>query len=298
MLGRRHSKARDRRAVTYHYDVPGEFYALWLDQRMVYSCAYFATPDEDLDAAQERKLDLICRKLRLRRGEKLLDIGCGWGRLIIHAARRYGVEALGITLSEPQAELANERIRRAGLEDRCRVEVRDYREIEDWGAYDKLVSVGMFKHVGEARLAVYFSRAYRLLRPGGVFLNHGISRNPGTPERRGPTFISRHVFPDGELVPIGTTLSAAEGRGFEVRDVESPREHYVLTLGHWVRRLEDNAEEARRIVDETTYRVWRLYMSGSAHGFRTGRINVYQALLVRPDRGESGLPLTRADWYA
>lgn len=298
LRGRRHSKARDRRAVTYHYDVPGEFYALWLDQRMVYSCAYFATPDEDLDAAQERKLDLICRKLRLRRGEKLLDIGCGWGGLIIHSARRYGVEALGITLSEPQAGLANERILRAGLEDRCRVEVRDYREIEDWGAYDKLVSVGMFEHVGGARLADYFSRAYRLLRPGGVFLNHGISRNPGTPARHGPTFISRHVFPDGELVPIGTTLSAAEGSGFEVRDVESLREHYALTLGHWVRRLEDNAEEARRVVDETTYRVWRLYMSGSAHGFRTGRINVYQALLVRPDRGESGLPLTRADWYA
>jgi cyclopropane-fatty-acyl-phospholipid synthase len=298
LRGRRHSKTRDRRAVTYHYDVPGEFYALWLDGRMVYSCAYFATPDEDLDAAQERKLDYICRKLRLRRGERLLDIGCGWGGLVVHAARRYGVGALGITLSEPQAELANERIRRAGLEDRCRVQVCDYREIEAWGAYDKLVSVGMFEHVGEARLPDYFSRAYRLLRPGGVFLNHGISRNPVTPARRGPTFISRYVFPDGELVPIGSTLSAAEGSGFEVRDVESLREHYALTLGHWVRRLENSAEEARRIVDETTFRVWRLYMSGSAHGFRTGRINVYQALLVRPDRGESRLPLTRADWYS
>jgi cyclopropane-fatty-acyl-phospholipid synthase len=298
LRGRRHSKTRDRSAVTYHYDLPGEFYALWLDERMVYSCAYFATPEEDLDAAQERKLDLICRKLRLRRDERLLDIGCGWGGLVVHAARRYGVNALGITLSEPQAELANERIRRAGLEDRCRVEVRDYREIEDWGAYDKLVSVGMFEHVGEARLPDYFSRAYRLLRPGGVFLNHGIFRNPNVPVRRGPTFISRHVFPDGELVPIGITLRAAEGSGFEVRDVESLREHYALTLGQWVRRLEDNADEARRIVDETTYRVWRLYMAGSVHGFRTGRINVYQALLIRPDRGESGLPLTRADWYS
>ena len=298
LRGRRHSKTRDRSAVTYHYDLPGEFYALWLDERMVYSCAYFATPEEDLDAAQERKLDLICRKLRLRRDERLLDIGCGWGGLVVHAARRYGVNALGITLSEPQAELANERIRRAGLEDRCRVEVRDYREIEDWGAYDKLVSVGMFEHVGEARLPDYFSRAYRLLRPGGAFMNHGISRNPNVPVRRGPTFISRHVFPDGELVPIGITLRAAEGSGFEVRDVESLREHYALTLGQWVRRLEDNADEARRIVDETTYRVWRLYMAGSVHGFRTGRINVYQALLIRPDRGESGLPLTRADWYS
>ncbi|HJQ28850.1 MAG TPA: cyclopropane-fatty-acyl-phospholipid synthase family protein [Rubrobacter sp.] len=298
LRGRRHSKTRDRRAVTYHYDVPGEFYALWLDERMVYSCAYFATPDEDLDAAQERKLDYICRKLRLRRGERLLDIGCGWGGLVVHAARRYGTSALGITISEPQADLANERIRRSGLEDRCRVEVRDYREIQDWGAYDKLVSVGMFEHVGEDRLSDYFSRAYRLLRPGGVFLNHEISRNPNVPVPRGPTFMSRYVFPDGELVPVGTTLSAAEGSGFEVRDVESLREHYELTLGHWVRRLENSADEARRIVDETTYRVWLLYMSGSAHGFRAGRINVYQALLVRPDRGESGLPLTRADWYS
>ena len=297
LRGIRHSKARDRLAVTYHYDVPGDFYALWLDKRMVYSCAYFATPDEDLDTAQERKLDYICRKLRLGRGERLLDIGCGWGALVTHAARRYGVSALGITLSQPQAELANERIRRAGLADRCRVEVLDYREIEEWGEYDKLVSVGMFEHVGGARLPDYFSRAYRLLRPGGTFLNHGISRNPNVPLRRGPTFVSRYVFPDGELVPIGASIGAAEGSGFEVRDVESLREHYALTLGHWVRRLEDSAEEARRIVDETTYRVWRLYMSGSAHGFRTGRINIYQTLLSKPDRGESGLPLTRADWY-
>ena len=298
LRGARHSKARDRRAVTYHYDIPGEFYALWLDERMVYSCAYFATPDEDLDRAQERKLDYICSKLRLRPGERLLDIGCGWGGLIIHAARRYGVSALGITLSEPQAELANERIGRAGLGDSCRVEVRDYREVEGRDVYDKLASVGMFEHVGEERLPEYFLRAHRLLRPGGVFLNHGISSNPNTPVRRGPTFISRYVFPDGELVPIGTTLGAAEGRGFEVRDVESLREHYALTLGHWVRRLEARADEARRITDETTYRVWRLYMSGSAHGFRTGRLNVYQTLLLKPDRGESGLPLTRADWYA
>ena len=298
LRGARHSKARDRRAVTYHYDIPGEFYALWLDERMVYSCAYFARPDEDLDCAQERKLDYICSKLRLRPGERLLDIGCGWGGLIIHAARRYGVSALGITLSEPQAELANERIGRAGLGDSCRVEVRDYREVEGRDVYDKLASVGMFEHVGEARLPEYFLRAHRLLRPGGVFLNHGISSNPNTPVRRGPTFISRYVFPDGELVPIGTTLGAAEGRGFEVRDVESLREHYALTLGHWVRRLEARADEARRITDETTYRVWRLYMSGSAHGFRTGRLNVYQTLLLKPDRGESGLPLTRADWYA
>lgn len=298
LRGTRHSKARDRRAVTYHYDVPGEFYALWLDERMVYSCAYFATSEEDLDAAQERKLDYLCRKLRLKRGERVLDIGCGWGGLLIHAARRYGVSALGITLSEPQAELANERIERAGLENRCRVEVRDYREIEDPEGYDKLLSVGMFEHVGEAFLPQYFRRAHRLLRPGGVFLNHGIARNATVPARRGPSFISRYVFPDGELVPIVATLEAAEAGGFEVRDVESLREHYALTLRHWVRRLEARADEARLITDESTYRVWRLYMAGSAHGFETGRLNVYQTLLSKPDQGKSGLPLSRADWYA
>ncbi len=298
LRGLKHSKARDRQAVAYHYDVSNDFYALWLDDRMVYSCAYFASPDEDLDAAQERKLDYVCRKLRLRRGERLLDIGCGWGGLIIHAARRYGVDALGITLSEPQTELANERIRRAGLAGRCRAEVRDYREIEEWGSYDKLVSVGMFEHVGEALLSEYFRRAYRLLRPGGVFLNHGISRNLNLPTRRGLSFVQRYVFPDGELAPISATLRAAEDGGFEVRDVESLREHYALTLGHWVRRLEARYDEARKITDETTYRVWRLYMSGSAHGFTTGRLNVYQTLLSKPDRGESGLPLTRDDWYA
>jgi cyclopropane-fatty-acyl-phospholipid synthase len=297
LRGARHSRARDRRAVTYHYDLSNEFYALWLDERMVYSCAYFAAPEEDLDAAQERKLDYICRKLRLRPGERLLDIGCGWGGLVIHAAHRYGVEALGITLSEPQAELANERIRSAGLADRCRVEVLDYREIEEGGAYDKLASVGMFEHVGEALLPEYFQRAYLLLRPGGVFLNHGISRNPNHPAPRGPTFINRYVFPDGELVPISTTLGAAESGGFEVRDVESLREHYALTLRRWVSRLEARHQEARRITDETTYRMWRLYMSGSAHGFGTGRLNIYQMLLAKPDRGESGLPLSRADWY-
>jgi cyclopropane-fatty-acyl-phospholipid synthase len=297
LRGTRHSRARDRRAVTYHYDVPGEFYALWLDEQMVYSCAYFAAPDEDLDTAQERKLEYICRKLRLHSGERVLDIGCGWGGLLIHAAGHYGVSALGITLSRPQAELANERIRRAGLADRCRVEVRDYREIEDPEGFDKLVSVGMFEHVGEARLPEYFRRAYRLLRPGGVFLNHGIARSSDSPVRRGPTFIGRYVFPDGELVPLSTTVRAAENGGFEVRDVESLREHYALTLKHWVRRLEEHASNARRITDETTYRVWRLYMSGSAHGFRTGRLNIYQTLLSKPDRGESKLPLSRADWY-
>ncbi|MGE5753875.1 MAG: class I SAM-dependent methyltransferase, partial [Deltaproteobacteria bacterium] len=263
--GDRHSRTRDRQAVTYHYDVSNDFYALWLDARMVYSCACFASPEEDLDAAQERKIDYVCRKLRLRRGERLLDLGAGWGGLVLHAALRYGVEAVGITLSRPQAELANERIREAGLADRCRVTVCDYRDIDEPGSFDKLVSVGMFEHVGESRLGVYFERAFRLLRTGGVFLNHGIASYPAAPPIPGPSFTDHYVFPDGELLPISSTLRAAETKGFEVRDVESLREHYVLTLENWVRRLEARREEACRAAGETAFRLWRLYMAGAAH---------------------------------
>lgn len=294
--GRLHSKERDRQAIHYHYDLPAEFYSLWLDPRMVYSCAYFKNPDENLDSAQVRKLDYICRKLRLRPGERLLDIGCGWGALIIHAASHYGVECVGITLSVSQAEVARERLRRVGLSGRCRVEVSDYRDIDHDLQYDKIVSVGMFEHVGEALLPEYFHIAWNLLRPGGVFLNHAIAYS-ATYRRRGPSFTDRYVFPDGELLPISTSLREAELNGFELRDVESLREHYALTLHHWIQRLEAHREEARRITDDITYRIWRLYMAGSAHGFRSGRLNVYQALFAKPLHGHSGLPLMRADWY-
>jgi len=296
LRGAAHSKDRDRQAVTYHYDLPAEFYALWLGPRMVYSCAYFATPEQDLDTAQVRKLDYICRKLRLRPGERLLDIGCGWGGLIMHAAAHYGVEALGITLSVPQAELARKRLRESELNNRCRVDVCDYRDLDPIPQYDKIVSVGMFEHVGEELLPEYFRRAYSLLRPGGVFLNHGIAHS-ATYRRQGPSFMDRYVFPDADLLPISTSLRVAELSGFEVRDVESLREHYALTLHHWVRRLEAHAEEARQIAGDTTYRIWRLYMAGTAHGFRSGRSNIYQALLSKPSQGQSGLPLTREDWY-
>jgi cyclopropane-fatty-acyl-phospholipid synthase len=244
-------------------------------------------------------LDHICRKLRLRSGQRLLDLGCGWGGLVIHAAQQYGVEATGITLSQPQADLANERIAQLGLGDRCRVLVRDYREVNESASYEALVSVGMFEHVGAAVLPTYFTRAWQLLKPGGVFLNHGIANTAADQPQRGRSFSDTYVFPDGELVPISTTLRAAEESGFEVRDVESLREHYAMTLRHWVQRLEAHHDQALRFVDEPTYRVWRLFMSGSAHGFTTGRLNVYQTLLVRTDEdGKSGLPLTRADWYA
>jgi cyclopropane-fatty-acyl-phospholipid synthase len=297
LSGELHSIERDRQAVTYHYNVSNDFYALWLDQRMVYSCAYFETASEDLETAQVRKLDYLCRKLRLRAGEGLLDIGCGWGALIIHAVQHYGVNALGITLSQNQADLANERIARAGLQTRCRVEVRDYRDLKETGGFDKLVSVGMFEHVGEVRLPLYFQHAWQLLRPGGVFLNHGIALRANEPWPTDPTFITRYVFPDGDLVPINATLRYAEEAGFEVRDVESLREHYALTLRHWAHRLELHRDEALQVVDEPTYRVWRLFLPGSACGFAAGALNVYQALLVKPDKGHSGLPLTRGDWY-
>ena len=291
-----HSRDRDRKAIRYHYDLPAEFYALWLDPRMVYSCGYFTVPEEDLDSAQTKKLEYTCRKLRLHPGERLLDIGCGWGGLMMHAAARYGVNALGVTLSVSQAEAVRKRLQQSGLNHRCRVEVCDYRDIEHNQPYDKIVSLGMFEHVGEDLLPEYFRRTWDLLRPGGVFLNHGIACS-ATFRRRGPSFTDRYVFPDADLVPINTSLQAAELSGFEVRDVESLREHYALTLHHWVKRLEAHAGEACRITDNTTYRIWRLYMAGAAHGFRTGRLNVYQTLLGRPLHGCSGLPLTREDWY-
>jgi cyclopropane-fatty-acyl-phospholipid synthase len=298
LKGKPHSVERDRRAVTYHYDVSNDFYSLWLDRRMVYSSAYFQDPNDDLDRAQENKLDYICRKLRLRPGQRLLDIGCGWGGLVIYAAKNYGAEATGITLSQPQADLANARIAEAGLTDRCRVRVCDYRAVDEPGRYDALVSVGMFEHVGVKLLPTYFSRAWELLKPGGVFLNHGIAKRAGEKLRKGASFSEVYVFPDGELTPISTSLRAAEEAGFEVRDVESLREHYALTLRHWVRRLKAHHDQALQYVDEPTYRVWRLFISGSAHFFNVGQLNVYQALLIRPgEAGRSGLPLTHADWY-
>lgn len=309
LLGRRHTRRRDRVAVRSHYDVGNDFYALWLDRRMVYSCAYFPTGAEDLDAAQEAKLDHICRKLRLRPGQRLLDVGCGWGGLVIHAAGRYGVRALGITLSEPQARLANERIAAAGLADRCRVEVRDYRDLPRDERFDRIASVGMIEHVGKSRLGAYFAEMHRLLEPGGLFLNHGIVREPwGEPGGlvgrslrllwHEHAFVNRHVFPDGELAPLGEVVLAGERAGLEPRDVESLREHHARTLRYWVRRLEARHGEATALVGEPTYRVWRLYMAGSAHGFASGRLNVAQTLFARPAvDGTTPLPPTRADLY-
>lgn len=296
MRGRVHSKERDRQATNFHYERSNDFFALWLDKLMNYSCAYFATPDEDLETAQEHKLDYICRKLRLCPGERLLDIGCGWGSLLIYAAQHYGVEVDGITLSLQQAELARERIKKAGLEKRCHVEICDYREVNKPQGYDKLVSVSVAEHFGTALLPTYFKEAWKLLPPGGVFLNHSIGVHSMAPVL-GRDFVHRYVFPDGEPVPIVTMLQAAESGGFEVRDVENLREHYIYTLQHWLRRYEEHAAEAKRLVGEVTYRSWRLYLAVALHEFEVGTAQLYQTLLVKTDRGRSGLPLRREDWY-
>jgi cyclopropane-fatty-acyl-phospholipid synthase len=227
----------------------------------------------------------------------LLDIGCGWGGLIMHAAREYGVNAIGITLSEEQLRLAQNRIAEAGLESRCKVRLLDYRDAVQLGEFDKLVSVGMIEHVGENRLPEYFQNAYGLLAPGGVFLNHGIARAGDREKLAEPTFTDEFVFPDGDLVPISTTLRCAEQSGFEIRDVENLREHYFLTLCHWLRRLEASAAEARRIIGETKYRLWRLYLAGSAYYFQTGKLGLYQSLLTKNRKGKSPVPLRREDWY-
>jgi cyclopropane-fatty-acyl-phospholipid synthase len=306
--GARHDRARDRSAIQFHYDVGNEFYQLWLDPRMVYSCAYFATPEMSLEEAQLAKLDLVCRKLRLRAGERMLDVGCGWGALIIHAARHYGVDALGITLSESQAALARRRIADAGLRDRCRVELRDYRELGDTPPFDKIASVGMVEHVGVENLPVYFAALHRALAPGGLLLNHGIVNVGITREHGGwrqrlerrlwrrDEFIDQYVFPDGKLGPLHAVIAAGEAAGFETRDVESLRPHYALTLRAWLRRLLDQREAATNIVGERVFRTWRLYMAASAHGFASARLNVVQTLFAKPDaRGNAALPMTRAD---
>jgi cyclopropane-fatty-acyl-phospholipid synthase len=293
-----HSQARDRESIHYTYDLPGELYRLFLDRNMQYTCSYFAHADEDLDTAQERKMDYICRKLRLKPGERFVDFGCGWGNLLVHAAKHYGVEAVGVTLSGEQAKCAERAIAEAGLEGRARIALCDYRDFSDAVPFDKASSVGMGEHIGNKNLPVFFAKIFSCLRPGGAYLHHSITLRPHTPYPRWTAFARKYVFPNGELQTILHVLASAAKVGFEVRDVESLREHYILTLEHWVRRLEANHEEVLKWTDEAGYRIFRLYMAGATMGFKSGVYNLNQCLVVKPDAGRSGLPLTRTDWYA
>lgn len=297
-LWRDHSKKMNRKAIAFHYNVSNDFYKLWLDENMVYSCAYFEQENDTLDQAQRNKLDHICRKLHLEQGERLLDIGCGWGALITWAAKNYGVRAHGITLSREQYEYCLARIEKEGLQERVTVELKDYRDLEGSAVYDKVVSVGMFEHVGLKNLPRYFSVAKRMLKPGGLFLNHGITQDQeGWHETVGTRFINRYVFPDGELDTVSNVKRVMEREGFEIHDIESLRAHYAMTLRHWVSQLEARKDEALQHVHESIFRVWRLYMAACALQFEQGEIGVYQILAVKKDGGLASVPLTRRDLY-
>ncbi|MBL1119925.1 class I SAM-dependent methyltransferase [Streptomyces sp. 110] len=297
-LGSLHSLRRDRKAISHHYDVGNDFYELVLGPSMVYSCAYWDRADSTLEEAQRAKLDLVCRKLALEPGQRLLDVGCGWGSMVLHAAREYGVRAVGVTLSEEQAAYARKRIADAGLTDQVEIRVQDYREVPD-GPYDAISSIGMAEHVGAVRYAEYTAILHGLLRPGGRLLNHQIARRPQPDEEayHVDEFIDRYVFPDGELAPVGRTVAQLEEAGFEVRDVEAIREHYALTLRRWVANLERSWPQAVRLTSPGRARVWQLYMAASALSFERNRIGVNQVLAVRtPEGGASGLPLRARDW--
>jgi cyclopropane-fatty-acyl-phospholipid synthase len=335
LRGRRHSRVRDAAAISHHYDVSNEFYALVLGESMTYSCGVWSAPPEDprdgdgdgdgpagvdgaeagtgistststsdgLAQAQRDKHELVCRKLGLRPGMRMLDVGCGWGSLLLHAAGRHGVRAVGVTISEEQAAAAKRRVAEAGLDDRIEIRLQDYRAISD-GPFDAISSIGMVEHVGRAMLPVYFSGLFRLLRPRGRLLNHGISF-PGDPAGAarprprlgplplpaGPDFLTRYVFPDGELHEIGSMVTLMQAAGFEVRHVENLREHYGLTLRAWVANLERNRDAAVAAVGAGRARVWRLYMAGSALSFEAGKSQIHQVLAIRPDSGRAGMPL-------
>lgn len=286
-----------RASISHHYDVSNNFYRLWLDPQMVYSCAYFRDEQQSLADAQSDKLEHICRKLRLKPGQRLLDIGCGWGALVIHAAQHHGVYSHGITLSQQQYDFARQRIRDLGLQDRVSVELRDYRDMSADTQYDRIVSVGMFEHVGVSNFPRYFGTVKSLLKPDGLFLNHGITNDTGWITTDITRFINRYVFPDGELARISDVSLAMEQAGFEVLDVESLRRHYAMTLRHWIKSLELNREAAIAESSEATYRLWRLYMAGSAFYFDEGSLNIYQLLAGHTYSEKLAVPLRRDDIY-
>lgn len=297
----RHTRKSDRKAIEYHYDVSNEFYSLWLDPQMLYSCAYFPQGDEDLATAQTLKLEHICRKLMISPGQTLLDIGCGWGALAIHAARHHGARVVGVTLSTNQYELARERVRQAGLEDRVEIRLQDYRDIPGDAVFDRISSVGMFEHVGLKNLPVYFHSIQRLLKEGGLVLNHGITTRDPAQQDGGPntdSFIHQYVFPDGELPHVSRAALEMEQQHLEVQDVECLRPHYAQTLMHWVTRLEAQREQAIAMVGEKRYRIWRIYMAGCAHAFERGWVSIHQLLASKQTQpGLAPCPWTREYQY-
>jgi len=292
----------DKQFVQFHYDISNAFYELFLDREMLYSCGYFTEWDNDLHTAQQDKLDMICRKLRLEPGDRFLDIGCGWGGLVCHAAKKYGVLAHGVTLSQEQYDAAVKKVKSLGLEDNVKVELRDYRSLS--GEYDKISSIGMYEHVGISNYDTYFTKIRSLLRDRGIFLNHGITRrakkskrhfNKITPGRR---FILKYIFPGSELDHIGHTLEVMEANGFEVHDVEGWREHYAQTTRHWCKRLESNKEKAIKIAGEDRYRMWIAYLAGVSFAFQDGSLRIFQTVATNNDRkGVSTMPPTRAHLY-
>ena len=296
-----HDKATDAESISYHYDVSNAFYQLWLDRDMVYSCGYFETGEESLEEAQQAKFRHLCRKLRLKPGEYLLDVGCGWGGLARFAAREFGVKVFGITLSKEQLALAKERVKAEGLQDKVDLQLLDYRDLPQDGRFDKIVSVGMFEHVGHANLREYCQILFNAVREGGLVMNHGITakHTDGRQVGRGAgEFIERYVFPNGELPHLAMISAEISEAGLEVVDVESLRLHYARTLEHWSQRLEQNLDAAANEVPEQILRIWRLYLAGCAYAFTRGWINIHQILATKPHAdGSIELPPTRADLY-
>ncbi|MBY0276131.1 cyclopropane-fatty-acyl-phospholipid synthase family protein [Candidatus Binatia bacterium] len=290
-------RSLDAQAIEHHYDLSNDFYALFLDPLMVYTCAYYRTPETTLAQAQADKLDLVCRKLRLAPGERFLDVGCGWGSLAIWAAKHYGVQALGVTLSREQVAYAKAWIAREGLEHLCRVEHRDYRDLVTEDSFDKISAIGIIEHVGIANYRAYFEEIYGLLRPGGLFLNHGITRNHYWERTPQWDFLVEHVFPNGELDTVSHISTVLEEARFEISDVECLREHYARTCRAWAERLLAHAEHAIALVGKRKYRTWLLYLHSSAVGFEQASIGLHQIVALRRDPSVRGVPTTRESIY-
>ncbi|WP_186048810.1 SAM-dependent methyltransferase [Burkholderia gladioli] len=293
-----HTKNSDKKAIQYHYDVSNDFYRLWLDENMVYSCAYFETGDEDLATAQIKKIDHILTKIQLQPGQRLLDIGCGWGALVLRAAQKFGAHCVGVTLSQNQFDLATERVRRAGLENQIEIRLQDYRDVE--GQFDRITSVGMFEHVGRKNLPGYFTKVRELLADDGVAMNHGITSSDadsGETSLGGGEFIDRYVFPDGELPHVSLAIEAAQRGGLEVVDAESLRRHYARTLDIWTENFEAKADQARQLVDDEKFRIWRVYLAGCAYAFENDDVSIYQLVCRKAGRSAKTLPWSRRYMY-